>query len=50
MGHAIEPEEGAPSVSQVARDAARCAEVLRDVIHVHVEDHLDAWKIIVGGV
>ena len=27
----------------------RCTEVLRDVLHVHVEDHLDAWKIVVGG-
>lgn len=44
----IEAEERTPSVSQRARDAARCAQVLRDVLKVHVEDHLDAREIVVG--
>jgi len=46
--HAIKPKEGTPPISQIARDATRRTQVLRDVVHVHVEDHLDARNIVVG--
>lgn len=46
LSEAIEPQEGAPRVSNIARHLACCAEMLRNLFDVHVEDHLDAWKVV----